>query len=438
MAMTSFLRRACTDNRGSVAIIVAIAMIALMGVAAVVIDISYVYNVRRQLQNATDQSALAGASQVYQSAGVSTATSYSATTGNKNVAPGITVSMVSGYPAVKCLTSLNLPCAGSPAGNAITVMQRATVPTFFARIFGKNSVTVTVQATAAAAGNQPKPYNIVMVIDTTGSMSSNDGYCAGSTQTRIACAKLGGQQLLNGMYPSLDKVALMTYPGVSNTSANIGKAYNCSGDNPTTVAYNNSPQYTIVPLSTDYKASDSAAALSTSSNLSKALGAGGTGCTHGMGAPGGQGTYFADAITQAQATLLANHTTGTQAVMILLSDGDAGADASKLTSAKRLNQCKQAVDAATAAKTDATTKTWIYSVAYSSPTSGGCPTDSPYISPCNTMKGIASDTSKFFASKGTGSSTCTSTVNNINDLVTIFARITGSLTSPRLVPDATT
>ena len=438
MTMMPFLRRACADNRGSVAIIVAIAMIALMGVAAVVIDISYIYNVRRQLQSATDQSALAGASQVYQSTGVTTATSYSATTGNKNVAPGITVTMVSGYPMVKCLTSLNLPCAGSPAGNAITVMQRATIPTFFARIFGKNAVTVTVQATAAAAGNQPKPYNIVMVIDTTGSMSTNDGLCNGSTQTRIACAKLGGQQLLNGMYPSLDKVALMTYPGVSNTSANIGKAYNCSGDNPTTVAYNSSPQYTIVPLSTDYKVSDSASALSTSSNLSKALGAGGVGCAHGMGAPGGQGTFFADAITQAQATLLANHATGTQAVMILLSDGDAGADSNKMTTAKRYDQCQQAVDAATAAKTDVTTKTWIYSVAYSSPTSGGCSIDSPYISPCNTMKAIASDTSRFFASKGTGSSTCTSTVNNINDMVTIFARITGSLTSPRLVPDSTT
>ena len=440
MTMMSFLRRACADNRGSVAIIVAIAMIALMGVAAIVIDISYVYNVRRQLQNATDQSALAGASQVYQSTGVATATSYSATTGNKNVAPGITVTMVSGYPMVKCLTSLNLPCAGTPAGNAITVMQRATIPTFFARILGKNSVTVTVQATAAAAGNQPKPYNIVMVIDTTGSMSTNDGFCNGITQTRITCAKLGGQQLLKGMYPSLDKVALMTYPGVSNTSANIGKAYNCSTDNPTRVNYNSSPQYTIVPLSTDYKVSDSASALSTSSNLSKAMGAGGVGCAQGMRAPGGQGTYFADAITQAQATLLANHTTGTQAIMILLGDGDAGASKTspsvanpQISAAKYDDQCQQAVNAATAAKTSATA-TWIYAVAYSAPTSGGCSSDSPYISPCNTMKAIASDTAKFYASGGS----CTSTVNNINDMVTIFARITGSLTSPRLVPDSTT
>lgn len=434
--MKSFLRNACADRRGSVAIIVAIAMIALCGIAAVVVDISYVYNVRRQLQNATDQSALAGAANVYQSTGVTNATSYSATTGNKNVSSGITVSMVSGYPMVRCLTSLNLPCAGTPSGNAITVMQTATIPTFFGRIFGANNVTVTVQATAAAAGNQPKPYNIIMITDTTGSMDSNDGYCNSSTQKRITCAKLGGQQLIKGMYPSLDKVALMVFPGVTDTASNISKAYDCtSGSNPTTVAYKSSPQYTIVPLSTDYKTSDTASTLSSSSNLANAFS---TSSNCGLGAPGGQGTYFADAITAAQATLLANHVAGTQAVIILLSDGDAGADATKMTTAKYANQCKQAVTAANAAKNDATTKTWIYSVAYSAPTSGGCDTDAIPITPCATMSAIASDTSKFFASKGTGSSTCTSSVNNINDLVTIFARITGSLMSPRLVPDSTT
>lgn len=431
MAMMSFLRRAGADKRGSVAIIVAIAMIALMGVAAVVIDISYVYNVRRQLQNATDQSALAGAAQIYQSAGVSTANSYSATTGNKNVAPGFTVTMVSGYPMVRCLTSLGLPCAGSPAGNAITVMQTATIPTFFARIFGQNTVTVTVQATAAAAGNQPKPYNIVMIIDTTSSMNTYDGYCNATTQTRLTCAKLGGQKLLEGMYPSMDKVSLMTFPGVTAATANMH--YNCSGDSPTTLAYNASPTYSIISLASDYKASDTTTTMATGSNIVRAFGGGASGCTQGMGSQIGQGTYFAAVITAAQAQLAANATTGTQAVMILLSDGDAGATSAKVGSGLYNDQCQQAVDAATAAKT-AATATWIYAVAYSSPTSGGCSTDSPYISPCDTMKAIASDSGKFYASGGS----CTSTVNNISDMVTIFARIAGSLTSPRLVPDNTT
>lgn len=432
MAMMSFLRSAYADKRGSVAIIVAIAMIALMGVAAVVIDISYIYNVRRQLQNATDQSALAGAAQIYQSAGVSTANSYSATTGNKNVAPGVTVTMVSGYPMVRCLTSLGLPCAGSPAGNAITVMQTATIPTFFARIFGQNTVTVTVQATAAAAGNQPKPYNIVMIIDTTSSMNTNDGYCNAMTQTRLTCAKLGGQELLKGMYPSMDKVSLMVFPGVSAATAN--KHYNCSSDSPTTLAYNASPTYSIISLASDYKASDTTTTLATGSNIVRAFGGGASGCTQGiMPSPGGKGTYFAAVITAAQAQLAANATTGTQAIMILLSDGDAGATSANVGSTLYNDQCQQAVDAATAAKT-AATATWIYAIAYSAPTSGGCSTDSPYISPCDTMKAIASDTGKFYASGGS----CTSTVNNISDMVTIFARITGSLTSPRLVPDNTT
>ncbi len=431
MATKSFLREACADQRGAVAIIVAVAMVALIGVAAVVIDISYIYNVRRQLQNATDQSALAGAGNVYQGTGIATANSYSATTGNKNVAPGITVTMVSGYPMLRCLSSLNLPCSGSPSANAVTVMQTATVPTFFARIFGKDTVTITVQATAAAAGNQPKPYNIVLIIDTTGSMDTNDGYCNGSTRTRIACAKLGGQQLLKGMYPSMDKVSLMTFPGVS--SATKSMHHDCFSSEPTSVAYNASPTYSIISLANDYKSSDTATTLVTGSNIVKAFGGGASGCTQGMGTPGGQGTYFADAITAAQAELAANTSTGVQAVMILLSDGDAGATLAKVGTAKYDDQCAQAVTAANAAKA-ASTNTWIYAVAYSAPTSGGCSTDSPAITPCNTMKAIASSDAKFFASGGS----CTSTVNNVSDLVTIFARIQSSLTSPRLVPDNTT
>ncbi|MGE0668696.1 MAG: pilus assembly protein TadG-related protein [Sphingomonadales bacterium] len=419
------------DNRGAVAIVIGIAIVALIGVAAVVIDIAYVYSVRRQLQNATDQAALAGASQVYQSAGSSTATSYSATTGNKNMPQGVSVSMVSGYPQVKCLSSIGLPCAGSPSGNAIVVMQTATIPTFFARIFGKDTVSITTQATAAAAGSSPKPYNIALIIDTTGSMDTNDGYCGGTTRTRITCAKLGGQEVLKGMYPSMDSVALFTFPGV--TSASKNKHYNCNSDEATSVAYKSSPVYEIISLANDYKSTDVTTTLVTSSNIVRAFGGGGTGCTQGMGTPGGQGTYFADVINTAQAHLEANAETGTQAIMILLSDGDAGADSSNVGSSKYDDQCQQAVNAATAAKTSSI-GTWIYAVAYSAPTSGGCSKDSPYISPCNTMKAIASDTSKFFASGGS----CTSTVNNINDLVTIFARITGSLMSPRLLPDNTT
>jgi Flp pilus assembly protein TadG len=436
--MTSLLRRAVSHNRGAAALVIAAAMVALVGVAAVVIDIAYVYNVRRQLQSATDQSALAGASNIYQGTAVATAASYSAAAGNRDVAPGVSVNMVSGYPQLKCLSSTGLPCAGSPASNAITVMQTATVPLFFAPIFGKSTATVTVQATASAAGNQPKPYNIVMIIDATGSMDKNDGYCNGSAQKRITCAKLGGQQLLKGMYPSMDKVGLMAFPGVGNTSDNIAKAFNCDADNPATVAYKSSPQYAVVPLSSDYKATDSATSLSASSSIAKAFGAGGSGCAQGMSASGGQGTYFADAIRQAQSTLKAAHTAGTQPIIILLSDGDAGAEAGKVSAAKYDDQCRQAIDAATAAKNDPVTRTWIYAVAYSAPTSGGCSTDSPYISPCETMKQIASDSSKFFASKGTGSSACVSSANDINDLVTIFARIQSSLTAPRLVPDRTT
>jgi Flp pilus assembly protein TadG len=433
--LKSTLRRALADRRGSVAIIVGIAMIAVIGICAVVVDMAYVYSVHRQLQSATDQAALAGAQRVYDSAAVSAANEYSATVGNKNVNAGVTVTMASGYPQVKCLTSTGIPCGGSPSGNAVKVVQTATVPVFFARIFGKNTVTITTEATASAAGNQPKPYNIVMIIDTTGSMSSTDANCSISGASRLTCAKAGAKQLLSGMLPSMDKVALLTFPGLSNTSSNIAKQYNCNSDSPTVAAYNASPQYTVLSLSSDYRTSDTTTGLVNTSNLVRAFGGGGTGCTQGMSNPGGVGTFIADTIAAGQAILTANSATGVQNVMIVLSDGDSQASSSNLPTGKFANQCAQAVTQADAA---AAAGTWVYSVAYGAPTtsgsSGSCPNDSPAVSACTTMQNIASDSSKFYASGGT----CASTANPISDLVAIFGRIQSSLTSPRLLPDSTT
>ena len=431
----SLFRRVRDDRRGSVAIIVAIAMIAVIGICAVVVDVAYVYSVRRQLQNATDQAALAGAQKVYESTAVATANDYSATTGNKNVNAGVTVSMASGYPQVKCLTTTGIPCGGSPSGNAVKVVQTATVPTFFARIWGKNSVTITTEALASTAGNQPKPYNIVMILDTTGSMSATDANCSISGASRLTCAKAGARQLLSGMLPSMDKVALLTFPGLSDTSTNIAKQYNCNSDSPTVAAYDASPQYTVLALSSDYRTNDTTNGLVTSSNLVRAFGGGGTGCTQGMSNPGGVGTFIADAIQAGQAVLTANSATGVQNVMIVLSDGDSQADSTDVPTGKYANQCAQAVTQADAA---ATAGTWVYSVAYGAPTtsgaSGSCPRDTPVISACTTMQGIASDASKFYASGGS----CASTANPISDLVAIFGRIQSSLTSPRLLPDSTT
>ena len=100
--------------------------------------------------------------------------------------------------------------------------------------------------------------------------------------------------------------------------------------------------YQIVGLGNDYLTAGKA--LNNASNLVKAVG-GATGCAS-LTAVGGVGTYYAGAISAAQAALPSN---GNQNVIILVSDGDASSN--KMGTLNTKQQCQQAVTAAAAATT---------------------------------------------------------------------------------------
>jgi hypothetical protein len=226
----------------------------------------------------------------------------------------------------------------------------------------------------------------------------------------------------------------------SSTAAND---YNCSGKSPTIQPYSypTLPTYQITSFSSDYRSSDTATTLTSSSSVVAAVG-GKSLCT-GLQAIGGEGTYYAGVIYAAQAALAANSTTGTQNVMILLSDGDASAKSSAMPGASTtsgvypstVNQCQQAVTAAQAATAAGTQ---VYSVAYGA-TSSGCSTDGGKITPCQTMQQIASAPQYFFsdytASAGDGS--CISASQSTSNLNQIFTQIASNLTVGRLIPDNT-
>src|SRR4029078_6358494 len=53
--------RKARGERGQILAVVALALVALLGVAAFSIDVGYAYYAKRQLQSATDAAALAGA-----------------------------------------------------------------------------------------------------------------------------------------------------------------------------------------------------------------------------------------------------------------------------------------------------------------------------------------------------------------------------------------
>ncbi len=428
--LKSWFARFGRAQSGASIMLFALLIPVFVGMAALVIDLNHARNVRRAMQTSADAAVLA-ASMDIGSASVdplATAATYSATAGHLNVIPGVTVTMVSGFPQLACLTPTatyglcvtSSASAGSPSSNVIYVKETATVQTIFSRYFGLSSIPITVSAAAAGHGGNSKQLDVMIILDTTGSMNSDDSVCG---STRIACAQGGVQTLLKTLAPSVDQVGLMVFPGVKDAT-NAAYDYNCSGINPAIVSYKSSPLYKIVGLGNDYRTSDSASTLNTSSNLVRAVGAGGAGCSTGLQAVGGYGTFYADAVTAAQAYLTTNGRTGAQKVIIIMTDGDA----QSYTAPTTLNECGQAVTAAAAAKTSGT---WVYTIGYSAGTSGTCANDKrPNTTACATLSSMATDSAHFFYDTASACSGGHSTTT----LSSAFQQVANSLMAPMLTP----
>jgi Flp pilus assembly protein TadG len=377
----SIARLVLSDEGGQVLPWVVVVLLVILGISALVVDIGRAMVVQRQLQASADAAALAAAETV---SGTSTtfetvAASYSAGSSDKNAYNGVSV----GTPTVTplCLTTVSnwgYPCTTSggtvSVPNAVSVTESASVPTLFAAIFGKPSVTVS--ATSTAARGRPIPYNIALIVDSTISMTSVDSNCNSLTQEQ--CAMNGMQQLLSGLSTTYDDVALFTFPNVAAGASQAGIVesgdYTCTSTVPSsykgssysyqaaaggyitmlwTPAYmqpypgiawampytfppipastsgyaiasgSYAPTYELTPFLADYNTA--ANSLNTSSNLVKAVG-GVSGC--GGMAPsnydGNYGTYYAGAIYAAQAALLKQQTlhANSSNVMIVLGDGN--------------------------------------------------------------------------------------------------------------------
>jgi Flp pilus assembly protein TadG len=434
-APLSFFHRLRRDRSGSVAMIAGVSIAALVGMSALVIDGGNVINAQRTLQASSSAAALAAAADIGSTTNpVTTATLYSSVAGSQNAhanLPGVTITTT-----LKCFSSTGVTCTtGVPPANGIVVTQQATVSTLIGSVLGIGSVNISATATAGSKGGKSKFLDVMLVLDTTASMNDNDTGCG---VTKLNCALTGVRSLLSSFWPTVDQVGLMVFPPLTN-STQASNDYDCNSATPSIVPYGGSGVYQVIPLVTDYRTSNTAP-LNTASNLVKAARGGASGCTQGITAVGGEGTYYADAITAAQAALATTGRANVQRVIILLSDGDASAKWDPVpsrsqisTSAKGTNECKAAIAAALAAKTATPAPTWVYSIAYGA-SSSGCSTDtSPGISPCATMQQIASDSTKFFSSDASCSSS-----QSITQLNQIFKNIGTDLTSGRLLSNGAT
>ena len=480
--MNPRVRRAPHGEEGQVLFTLAVSMVGFLVLTACAVDLGFAYHAYSELQSSTNASATAGALDLPNTTAAATALAYSGVSGDKNARPDLPgVTMVSGYPETRCLTYMvnqGLTCDNAANANSIEVVQQVTVPTFFAKVIGVNSLTLQATALAAMKGGTPTPANVMVILDSTRSMgdSDSDPACKTATglsnPTKLDCAKWAMRVLLQNFAPcaaglsscgtvtsgnvsnAVDEVGLLTFPGLTNSSyasddyQNCGTGLKSSYISPYGTPSSQPPYFTIVPLSSDYRTSDSSGLNGGSSNLVQAVDwQDGNNCTssqYGVQGPGGEGTYYAGIITEAQSDLSA--ITGTRAAyqnaIVLLSDGAATATASQFVSGTpssySQNECHQAITAAQAAaatENSAGLKTWVYSVAFGAATSNSCTTDSPAISGCTTMTDIASDASKFYSDDANG---CASSAHSgITNLGQIFQTISYDFLTTRLLPPST-
>ncbi|HXR40249.1 MAG TPA: pilus assembly protein TadG-related protein [Terracidiphilus sp.] len=501
----SFLRRMHNDQAGTVYVWAIFLLGLMLGMGGLTVDIGHAYICYRLLQASTDAAALAAASALPTKAtAISEGTLFSSKSGNYNAFGSLnTPSAVTGAAVTVtpgCVTVTGLPsCGGSVVANAVRVVQTVTVPTFFIRalavfkISAAQSISLTAESTAVMRGALRGPYDVALVLDTTASMQTSDGG-SNCTGTKIQCAEQGAQILLSELQPCLmgstcgsatngnvaqpvDEVSLFTFPA-QTVGTQVADDEPCATPSPSPIKYPDSTtlgtltnlpttanlntlvsEYGVVPLSSNYRTSDSTtgsnpltvsstAPTSTTPSIVNAVGGnsyfGGTSCT-GMQAKGGESTFYAGALFTAQQYLAINGRSNAANVLILLGDGDANGGkmgSSSLNSAgvypSANGQCQQAIAVANAAKA-AGTKVYVvgYGVA-----SGGCSTDvSPYNNACYTLRNMASSDANFFVD--TSSVACpgaTSVVMNgsTNTLSGIFTAIVGDLTKPRLVPNTIT
>lgn len=197
------LKSGFNDQRGAVAVIVAVVLVVLLGMAALALDVGHALVARNQLQNASDAAALAGARAlgvIY--GGMSgSLTGYTLTSGEManivnaasiagadNQAAGVTVTVNPADISVGIWSSATRTFTPTPVlPRAVRVITRrdssanGPISTFLARIIGATSVSVTAVATAQlnpasvmAPGDMDAPFGI-------SEFYFNSGFGCGST-----------------------------------------------------------------------------------------------------------------------------------------------------------------------------------------------------------------------------------------------------------------
>lgn len=156
--MRGWKRDPAFNRRGGVIVFAALAMVALLAAAALAIDLGMLLDTRQDAQRAADAAALAGASAFLggnATAAIPIARNEALKTAAKNYVRGELIDTSGAAPGstgVTTYTSNEAVVTITPATYRVRVrIRRPVVTTWFAKLFGKNSIPIAAWATAEAS-----------------------------------------------------------------------------------------------------------------------------------------------------------------------------------------------------------------------------------------------------------------------------------------------
>jgi Flp pilus assembly protein TadG len=206
---------------------VALGLVVLTGIVGLAIDMGYLRYAKRRMQSAADSAAIAGASELAYASGnyVAAAKNDSNANGFGDGANGVTVT-ASNPPVDAPFSSV------ANANNYVEVRVHQDVPTFFMRVFGVNTTSLSATAVAQLGSSRGCVYSLDLVLGITlgGNLTASNcgvvdnavlnlgGGCITAASIGVVLNILGGACAtptpVTGIAPSADPLAYLTAPAV--------------------------------------------------------------------------------------------------------------------------------------------------------------------------------------------------------------------------------
>lgn len=177
----AFMRRSLArKQRGQVFVLVSLALIAMLGMAALAIDVGNLWTTRRQMQSAADAAAIAGIDSIDTTGSYSYITTAAQLAASQNgFADGSTTT---GSPYAVSVAVYNPPPSGPDAGasNAVQVVITQKQPTYFMRVLGQTTVDMSTVATGVSISSGScifalDPFNTAVTVGGGGVLTSQCG-----------------------------------------------------------------------------------------------------------------------------------------------------------------------------------------------------------------------------------------------------------------------